>query len=97
MRRLGLLLALAGCKPTEVGLARRLEAANHCQVPSDCVDLGSFCPFGCNQVVHVDEAPALRQALTKFLEDGRDTCPLDCEPVAAIRCDAFRCVPVYGQ
>lgn len=98
MRRLlAAALLLGACKPSEVGLARRLEAANTCEVPEDCVDLGSVCPFGCNLLVNVDKADDLRKALASFTEDGLQTCTLDCETPTSLDCDRFECVPVFSN
>jgi hypothetical protein len=90
-------LALAACKPSEAALSARIDAANTCQEPADCVDVGSVCPFGCNILVNTEEADDIRRALANYIEDGRQTCPLDCDPVVSIDCDEFRCVPSYTE
>lgn len=90
-------LALSACKPSEAALSARIDAANTCQAPADCVDVGSVCPFGCNILVNADEADDIRRALASYIEDGRETCPLDCEPVVSIACEEFRCVPSYTE
>jgi hypothetical protein len=67
-------------------LAAALEAANHCEVAEDCVDLGSCLGFGCHVYVHVDEAAALSERVA-----STGGCTYTCilaDPV----CEAGRCV-----
>lgn len=95
MRYAPLLLTLS-CAPTEAQINAAIEQANHCELPEDCVDAGSVCPFGCDIYVHTDEVDRIRQLLDSWLESA-ETCTYRCQPSAGVVCDDFRCVPSYGQ
>ena len=96
MRALLVTLLLVSACATEASISAALEHANTCEVPEDCVNLGSVCPFGCNLVVNADEADKLRQRLNTYL-DHAESCMQTCEQATAVDCVAFRCEAVYGN
>ena len=95
MARLLLFLLLPGCL-TEAAISTRIAASDDCQTVDDCVNLGNICPFGCNLLVNADRADALREDIARYLESA-ESCSLECEPVAAMACEAFHCVTVFGE
>ncbi|MCC6527204.1 MAG: hypothetical protein IT373_31435 [Polyangiaceae bacterium] len=83
---------LAACGPTEQHVKDELAAANYCAAASECVNVGSQCPFGCYLLVNVAEADAMRE----LLEDYRNApssseCMYDCVAMTTIECVAGKC------
>jgi hypothetical protein len=65
-----------------------IRIAGRCTVAGDCVDIGSFCPYGCSIVVHKDEAERMRQFLAG---QAKNSCLYRCAPLKAIACEAGQC------
>lgn len=96
MRLWAILGVFAGCAPSEAQINAAIERGNHCEVVEDCEDVGSVCPFGCDILVHVDEADHVRRLLDGWLE-AAETCTYRCQQSIGVACEDFTCVPVYGQ
>jgi hypothetical protein len=85
-----LALPLAGCLSAEASLRQALEEANRCEEASDCMWIGSKCPFGCEIYVHKDEAETM-----KTLVDGFDsTCVYGCIQTFGVDCVEKQCQPI---
>jgi hypothetical protein len=80
------LLAVA-CAPSEDHIQDEIDEANHCASASECVDVGTHCPFGCNILVHASEAARIRD----LLDDHEESCVYDCMAPTTIECVAGRC------
>lgn len=87
---LGLLL-LAGCASApasdEARIKAEIAAANRCETTADCVDVGATCPFGCNILVHKDEAGRIRQLVDSF----NSQCVYSCLAISGVQCIENRC------
>ena len=89
MSRLGglLIVTLLGCAPSEDEIQEEIDEAGHCTAASECVDIGTECPFGCNILVNAAEADRIRG----LLEDHDESCAYDCMAPTTIQCTAGRC------
>lgn len=96
-----LLVALAACAgtdpktshsgtaaPTTAEVEAMLEAANHCTVATDCVDVGTQCPFGCWILVNAAEADDVRAAIDAWAAAGSSSCTYSCANRGEIVCTA---------
>lgn len=92
-RGAALLALVAGCNPTESQVRAEISAGQTCAVAAECVDLGAYCPFGCNIVVHRDQADRIRALLVSYRSD--DSCVYDCAALQSIACEAGRCMAKY--
>lgn len=54
-----------------------IDKANFCEARSDCVNLGSKCPFACYIVVNKSEEATIRALVEGFA--GKINCGLPCE------------------
>ncbi len=81
-------LLLGSCGLSESEIREEIRIAGHCSTAADCVDIGSFCPYGCSIVVHKDEADRLRRLLSAY---AKNNCLYDCAELKAIRCEAGQC------
>ena len=87
-RAAGLAIAtLLGCVPSEDEIQREIDEASYCTTASECVDVGTECPFGCNILVNAAEADRIRD----LLDDHDETCLYDCVAPTTIQCTAGRC------
>jgi hypothetical protein len=80
-------LLVAACSPTESDIRDAIEDANHCSAVSDCVDVGTVCPFGCNILVNKSEAQRIRDMLDGY----ESTCAYDCAAPKGVACTGGRC------
>ena len=87
-RMIWILYVLAGCGVSEDAVREEIRVAGHCSVAADCVDIGSFCPYGCSIVVHRDEADRMRRYLQA---NNKNTCLYDCAQLKSITCDSGQC------
>ncbi len=83
---LALCALFAGCSPEEK-LRSELKEANHCEEASDCVLIGSVCPFDCYIYVHKDEAEAMKTKLDAF----ETTCQYSCIASTGVECKEHKC------
>jgi hypothetical protein len=100
MRWIGAWLAGVGCvgavppgglPPTEAEVNASIDAANYCTDPSECVDLGSACPFGCWILVNAAEAESVEAELDAYFDAATSTCTYSCSSMGPIECRAGRC------
>jgi hypothetical protein len=87
-RGVWMLFLLVTCGPSEDAIREEIRIAGRCSVAADCVDIGSYCPYGCSIVVHKDEADRLRRYLQA---NTKNTCLYDCAQLKSITCDAGQC------
>lgn len=87
-RVIWILCVLAGCGVSDDAVREEIRVAGHCRVAADCVDIGSFCPYGCSIVVHKDEADRMRRYLQA---NSKNTCLYDCAQLKSITCDLGQC------
>lgn len=96
-RSVFMLLVLVGllgaCGLTKEGIKAQIAAAQHCEKDSDCVDIGSQCPFGCHIVVHKDHEKQIK-ALVKSYPSN---CMYDCIALERIVCEAQRCKAIMQR
>jgi len=87
------LLVLTGCSAQateEESIRTLLEAANHCEVDSDCAVVTSVCPFDCYALTHRSQSGVIAAMLQDY--QNRSTCTNSCVPVPHVACQAQRCV-----
>jgi hypothetical protein len=66
-----------------------IEAANYCEIDSDCVQLQSRCPFDC--YVHVNKNEAGR--IMAMIDDFKSTCVYGCVAPPDFPCIEGKCRP----
>ncbi len=76
---------------TQEDVEAAIEAANTCVDASDCVDLGSQCPFGCWILVNAAEAEQVQATIDAYYAAGGSTCTYSCSNRGEIECRAGRC------
>jgi hypothetical protein len=82
------LLLLSACGLSEDAIREEIRISGRCATAADCVDIGSYCPYGCSIVVHKDEAERMR----RFLQaNAKNTCLYDCAQLQSISCEAGQC------
>lgn len=74
----------------EADLRSDLEEANHCSTASDCVLIGSKCPFDCYIYVNASEADALKSRVDTFETE----CTYSCIQSFGVACETGKCVPI---
>lgn len=97
-RHLGILTALflTACSASsalEQEIRAEIEQANYCQIPADCVDVGSVCPFDCHILVHSTQA----DRITGLLDDYQSTCAYSCVATTGVDCVHNECVVLTEQ
>ena len=92
---LGVLVLLSACTGNEEETLRAdLDAANHCTAASDCVLIGSVCPFDCYIYVHTSEADRMKVKLDAF----ESNCAYSCLATTGVACEAGKCMAQFeGQ
>lgn len=90
------LLLLAGfvmfsCGPSQATVEQAIEEANTCTQTSDCVNLGSHCPFGCNVLVHTSKESEIRTLIQRY-NSGNAQCAYDCIAIQGIACKNNKCI-----
>lgn len=80
---------LASCAVSDDSIREEIAIANTCTQASDCVDVGSYCPFGCDILVNASQADRI-QSLLESHEDN--SCAYDCAAISWISCEAGVCV-----
>jgi len=85
-------LLLGSCGLSEDAVREEIRIAGRCSLATDCVDIGSYCPYGCSVVVHKDEAERMRRFLSG---QAKSTCLYDCAQLKAITCDAGQCRALF--
>ena len=74
--------------PTTEEVEALIASANHCEVATDCVDLGTTCPFGCWTLVNAAEADEVEAAIDAFAGGGNTNCTFTCANRGEISCSA---------
>jgi hypothetical protein len=83
---------LLGCV-TESKVNQEIDEANYCAAPEDCVNVGSYCPFGCTILVNAAEEERIESLIEDYYDShGGEQCMYDCIAVAGFDCQAQRCV-----
>ena len=85
-------LFFISCGLSDDAIRQEIRTAGMCSAASDCVDIGSYCPFGCSVVVHKDEADRIRRLL---VGNARNNCLYDCARLKAIACEAGQCTAQF--
>lgn len=87
-----LLLSLfLGCA-TEARVEAAIEEASYCTDADDCVDVGSYCPFGCYIVVNEAEADHILDLIERYeRQHFGSMCMYDCAMAGDITCEEGRC------
>ena len=85
-------LALVACAPSESEVKDEIDAANYCSVVSDCVSLGSDCPFGCTILVNAADAARIQELIDDYhsAHPGEE-CMYDCVASYGTECRAGKC------
>ena len=85
-------LLLMACWPSESDVKDEIDAANYCTVTTDCADVGTDCPFGCNILVNASEAERIQELINDY-HSGRpnEECMYDCVASYGIECRAGKC------
>lgn len=81
-------LVLLACGLSESDVRDEIRIAGRCLVATDCVDIGSYCPYGCSIVVQKDEADRMRHLLSA---QAKNTCLYDCAVLKSITCEQGQC------
>src|SRR3989338_10766379 len=77
---LGILL-LTGCT-AEMRIAAAIERANYCETATDCVLVGSKCPFDCYIYANVNEA----ERITELVNNYQSSCEYSCIQSFGVEC-----------
>lgn len=88
-------LVLTACLPTENKVQAEIDDAAFCDVPEDCVSVGSQCPFGCNILVNESEAERIDGLLDRYNRSHPVSCVYDCAAMLDVACEQNQCVGVY--
>jgi len=75
-------------KNIEPDLEKMILEANYCSEATDCVDLGTKCPFGVTNYVHKDEVVSIREIFDAF--DSSD-CTYKAMHCPSVECNNNRC------
>jgi len=83
---------LAACGPSESEVKDEIDAANHCSVVSECVSLGSDCPFGCYILVNAADAERIQELIDDYHSaHATEECMYDCVASYGTECRAGKC------
>ena len=81
------LLLLTACTSTEEQIKQELTEANYCETASDCVDIGSKCPFDCYILVNTAEADRMKIKVESFPSQ----CQYSCVAIQGVECVQNKC------
>ncbi len=90
------LLVLAGCSPSpgsEAHIKQEIAAANYCETPADCIDVGGKCPFDCYIFVNSSEVDRIKT----MVEGYQSMCTYSCLAIEGVDCVENKCVPTYDM
>ena len=85
-------VAAAACSPTEEEVRQEIQDANHCDVPTDCVNVGGRCPFGCDTWVNAAEEERILDLIEEYRASASPHCDYSCEEPAPPDCVEGECV-----
>lgn len=89
-------LLLAACNTstmTEAQIKEQITAANYCDSPNDCVDVGGKCPFDCYIFVNMKEEDRIKA----MVEGYASTCTYSCLAINDVDCVEHKCQPVLDR
>ena len=74
------------------GIKRSIKEANYCEIPDDCVLLGTYCPFSGSWGTYVNKAE--KQRLQKMIEEynKKDPAPVLCKPSICNNISPVQCI-----
>jgi hypothetical protein len=72
----------------------KIAASQACSVDSDCVDIGSTCPFGCHVSVNRGEAGRIQALIAGY---STDCTYYSCGSIDRIACISGKCMAVIGE
>ena len=85
-------LGFAACSKDGDDVRSKIASANYCTEPTDCVNVGSHCPFGCYVLVNADEADSVLSAINEYFDaHPGEQCMYDCVAVAGYDCVSGKC------
>lgn len=87
-----LLLAACNSSLTEANIKEQIAAANYCDTPDDCVDVGGKCPFDCYIFVNEKEEGRIKS----MVEGYASTCTYSCLAINDVDCVEHKCQPVLN-
>jgi len=64
----------------------RIDEANYCSVDSDCVNIGSICPYGCRILINRKHDKELCEVLSKA-----SRCSFMCSGSGIVKCKNYKC------
>lgn len=88
-----MLLLLLACV-TEEAVDRAIDEANYCEAVSDCVNLGSHCPFECYVLVNAAEADRIESLIERYEAQHTWQCMYDCVAIEGFDCAEGKCIPI---
>jgi len=92
---IALLFLLAACTTDSVENA--IEDANYCETVDECVDIGSYCPFGCTILVNEAEADRIERKIEAWDAVHPGQCMYDCVAISGYDCAEGKCVTIEGD
>jgi hypothetical protein len=81
-------IGFSGCT-SEASIRAEIASANTCTQATDCVSVGTYCPYGCDILVNASQADRIQSLLESHNDN---TCQYDCASLSWISCDAGACV-----
>ncbi|MBN1941478.1 MAG: hypothetical protein JW772_04830 [Candidatus Diapherotrites archaeon] len=89
-----LLAILFGGCISDSSVKQRLAVTNYCDSAEDCVNIGSYCPFGCHILVNKKEADALLNLIDLYYssESSGPVCIYECTAPGKISCKNRKCI-----
>lgn len=88
-----MLLLLLACV-TEEAVDRAIDEANYCEQVSDCVSLGSHCPFDCYVLVNAAEADRIESLIERYEAQQTWECMYDCIAIDGFACSDGTCITI---
>jgi len=77
-----LCIFLTSCT-TENKINNLINESKSCNVDSDCVLIGSRCPFGCYQAININNSEEVKSAIYSY----KSNCVYGC-----IECESVKCI-----
>lgn len=87
------ILLLTACSPatnSEAAIKEAIVAANYCDTPNDCVDVGGKCPFDCYIFVNMNEEERIKAMVEGYESD----CTYSCLAITGVDCVEHTCKPM---
>ncbi len=84
-------LVTAGCGFSHDYINHEIKNAKACTKDTDCISVGSKCPFGCSIVVNKTES----YRIGSLVDNYSTNCAYDCLPPDKVVCENKMCVQKY--